>query len=274
MTHGRPEEAERVVAGIEARVEKETGRPLPPVPEQHLRLRTDVHSWFGAGFKALVTQYRQRTFLGVVLMAAQAFCYNAVFFTYALILTTLLQSSAGSVGPVHLALCRRQLSRPAAARPIVRHDRPPANDHRHLRHLRHPDGNHRLPVRGRRPFARRSDRRLDSDLLFRLRCGEFRLSDCRRELPAGSPSRGDRAVLRIRYGAGRRDRARAVRRADPKRIARLHHVGISARRRADAAGRCRPLRSLRCRPSAARWKKSPGRCRRPDQSRPGIFARS
>ena len=32
MTHGQPEEAERVVAEIEQRVERETGRPLPPVP--------------------------------------------------------------------------------------------------------------------------------------------------------------------------------------------------------------------------------------------------
>src|SRR6201999_2403500 len=32
MTHGQPEEAERVTAEIEARVERETGRPLPPVP--------------------------------------------------------------------------------------------------------------------------------------------------------------------------------------------------------------------------------------------------
>lgn len=45
-----------------------------------------------------MTQYRQRTFLGVVLMATQAFCYNAVFFTYALILTTFYKVSADSVG--------------------------------------------------------------------------------------------------------------------------------------------------------------------------------
>ena len=36
MTHGHPEEAERVVAEIERRVERETGRPLPPVPHQKL----------------------------------------------------------------------------------------------------------------------------------------------------------------------------------------------------------------------------------------------
>ncbi|MBW4092091.1 MAG: MFS transporter [Proteobacteria bacterium] len=97
MTHGRPEEAEQVVRGIEARVEAETG-PLPPVPPGKLRLRTDIRSWFAAGMVALVTRYRRRTVLGVVLMASQAFCYNAVFFTYALILTRFYGVAAGRVG--------------------------------------------------------------------------------------------------------------------------------------------------------------------------------
>jgi MFS family permease len=98
MTHGQPEEAERVVAEIEQRVERETGRPLPAVPPGFLRLRTDVHSWFGAGARALVTTYRRQAWLGAVLMAAQAFCYNAVFFTYALILTRFYHVGSGSVG--------------------------------------------------------------------------------------------------------------------------------------------------------------------------------
>lgn len=98
MTHGHPQEAERVVHEIEQRVQRETGAPLPPIPEQKLRLRTDVQSWFLAGAEALFTRYRQRTILGVVLMAAQAFCYNAVFFTYALILTRFYNVSAGNVG--------------------------------------------------------------------------------------------------------------------------------------------------------------------------------
>jgi MFS family permease len=98
MTHGQPREAERVVRSIEQRVERETGAALPAAAGRKLRLRTDVRSWFGAGFRALLTQYRSRTVLGVALMAAQAFCYNAVFFTYALILTQFYGVSAGSVG--------------------------------------------------------------------------------------------------------------------------------------------------------------------------------
>jgi MFS family permease len=98
MTHGQPEAAAQVVAEIEARVEAETGRPLPPVPHQALRLRRDVRSWFGASFHALFHQYRTRTVLGVALMGAQAFCYNAVFFTYALILTRFYSIASGRIG--------------------------------------------------------------------------------------------------------------------------------------------------------------------------------
>jgi MFS family permease len=98
MTHGQPEEAERIVGEIEARVERETGRDLPQVLPGTLTLRTDIQSWFGAGARALVTTYRRQTWLGVTLMAAQAFCYNAVFFTYALILTRFYNVASGDVG--------------------------------------------------------------------------------------------------------------------------------------------------------------------------------
>ena len=82
---------------IERRVEAETG-PLPPVPPTRLRVRVDTTSWFGVGLRVLVTEYQRRTVVGVVLMAAQAFCYNAVFFTYALILTKFYGIASGSVG--------------------------------------------------------------------------------------------------------------------------------------------------------------------------------
>jgi MFS family permease len=97
MTHGHPDDAREAVSEIEHWVEAETGA-LPAVPPMRLRLRTDVHSWFGAGLRALLFQYRKRTIVGVALMAAQAFCYNAVFFTYALILTKFYSVPSGKVG--------------------------------------------------------------------------------------------------------------------------------------------------------------------------------
>jgi MFS family permease len=98
MTHGYPQEAERVVGEIEQRIAQETGRSLPPVPSGSLVLRSDVRAWFGPAMRVLFTEYRRRVVLGVALMAAQAFCYNAVFFTYALILTRFYAIPSGDIG--------------------------------------------------------------------------------------------------------------------------------------------------------------------------------
>ncbi len=98
MTHGRPEEANRVTAGIERRVEAETGVALLPGPFPLIRLRGDVRSWFSVSVRALFVQYRRRTILATALMASQAFCYNAVLFTYALILTRFYGIPSSEVG--------------------------------------------------------------------------------------------------------------------------------------------------------------------------------
>lgn len=94
MTHGRPHEAERIVGHIESRI----GATPPAQPLPTIRLRTDVTSWFGPGVRALLVHYRRRTVLGVSLMTAQAFCYNAIFFTYALVLTKFYGVPSGRVG--------------------------------------------------------------------------------------------------------------------------------------------------------------------------------
>jgi len=98
MTHGRPEEASQVVGQIEARVEHETGAALPPVPPGRLRLRRHQGGWFLASLRVLAVQYRSRTVLGVALMGSQAFCYNAVLFTYTLVLTRFYDVPSQQVG--------------------------------------------------------------------------------------------------------------------------------------------------------------------------------
>ncbi len=98
MTHGQPEAASQVVHEIEERVEHETQAKLPPVPDQSLRLRRHKGDWFLASLRVLVKDYRSRTVLGVALMASQAFCYNAVLFTYALVLTRFYQVPGQDVG--------------------------------------------------------------------------------------------------------------------------------------------------------------------------------
>jgi MFS family permease len=96
--HGREAEGEAVVAVIEKRF-IEAGVDLAPVPEgAAIRLRSRTHTPLAEVFDTLFNRYRLRTFVGLTLMAAQAFFYNAIFFTYALVLTKFYGVSAGDVG--------------------------------------------------------------------------------------------------------------------------------------------------------------------------------
>ena len=96
--HGREAEGERVMAGIEKRF-TDAGIALAPVPASAaIRLRSRTHTSLGEVFDALINRFRMRTFVGLVLMAAQAFFYNAIFFTYALVLTKFFGVPASDVG--------------------------------------------------------------------------------------------------------------------------------------------------------------------------------
>ena len=85
ITHGRLEEAERVVGDVERRVEQDTGAALGK-PETTLTVHPRRSFGFGLIFGAMLGKYRNRSLLALVLMTAQAFLFNAVFFTYGLVL--------------------------------------------------------------------------------------------------------------------------------------------------------------------------------------------
>jgi MFS family permease len=96
VTHGFPQAALAVVRNIEAQF---TRRGAPPVPERaKVRLRMRDHTPLREVAHTLFVTYRQRTLVGLTLMAAQAFFYNAIFFTYALILTDFYGTPANAVG--------------------------------------------------------------------------------------------------------------------------------------------------------------------------------
>ena len=84
LLHGRTDDAERVLAVVEREVVG-SDRVLPPLPALRLRLRGRATSFVDLAV-SLFRHYPRRAVLGLVLMAAQAFCYNAIFFTYALVL--------------------------------------------------------------------------------------------------------------------------------------------------------------------------------------------
>ena len=88
MIHGREDEAERLVAEIEQQVKSDTGerelaepaRTIEIEPREADRLRRDrAHA---------VQALPAAPSLGFALMATQAFLYNAVLFTFSLVLTT------------------------------------------------------------------------------------------------------------------------------------------------------------------------------------------
>jgi hypothetical protein len=68
----------------------------------------------------------------LTLMVAQAFLFNAVFFTYGLVLTKAYHIADSSCRRLHPAARAGQSARPHAARPFVRHCGPPPHDRRHL----------------------------------------------------------------------------------------------------------------------------------------------
>jgi MFS family permease len=94
MTHGHAEEAERVVAGIESRF---TSLP-PPTGLPRVRLRARKSTPLRLVVHTLFMHHRRRTIVGLTLMAAQAFFYNAIFFTYALILTDFYGIASDKIG--------------------------------------------------------------------------------------------------------------------------------------------------------------------------------
>ncbi len=86
VTHGRASEADRTVSAIESHVKAHSGAALPAAQGT---LLVHPRKVFGLGiiFGSMVGTHRRRSILALTLMVAQAFLYNAVFFTYGLVLT-------------------------------------------------------------------------------------------------------------------------------------------------------------------------------------------
>jgi MFS family permease len=95
--HGRDRAAEQVVSDIERQVAEETGAELSE-PTKKIRIRQRRSVGFGLIVKTMLHRHRRRSVLGLALFIGQAFLYNAVFFTYALVLDKFYDVSAGHVG--------------------------------------------------------------------------------------------------------------------------------------------------------------------------------
>lgn len=85
VLHGYPRQAEEVVGQIEREIEQQTGEALEP-PQTTITIHPHRSFGFRRIVRAMLGQYRRRSLLALTLMAAQAFLYNAIFLTYALVL--------------------------------------------------------------------------------------------------------------------------------------------------------------------------------------------
>jgi len=114
MIHGRNAEAEQIVAEVERKSaaepsdrvkdywskasERRVVAPSLQTFDAPIRVRTRSQTHWREIWDAIVRQHRRRSFLGFVLMATQAFFYNAIFFTYALVLLRFYSVPENEVG--------------------------------------------------------------------------------------------------------------------------------------------------------------------------------
>jgi MFS family permease len=97
MIHGRAEEAERLVSGIERDVAERTGVELRK-PRDTIEIEQRESTGFVEIARTLFSRYPSRSFLGFMLLATQAFVYNAVLFTFSSVLTALFGVSSSTAG--------------------------------------------------------------------------------------------------------------------------------------------------------------------------------
>lgn len=103
MIHGRNPEAEAIVADVEQKIGVARGSAVVPTNRDYsdlfpTRIRTRTHTPWHQIWDAIVHEHRRRSFLGFVLMLTQAFFYNAIFFTYALVLMRFYSVPEQNVG--------------------------------------------------------------------------------------------------------------------------------------------------------------------------------
>ena len=101
MIHGRNREAEEIVAEVERKIGRSNISAVTDRRYSEIwptRVRTRTHTPWQEIWAAIAHEHRRRSFLGFVLMSTQAFFYNAIFFTYALVLMRFYSVPEQSVG--------------------------------------------------------------------------------------------------------------------------------------------------------------------------------
>src|SRR5215831_3125780 len=118
MTHGRMEEAERELKKIEDAV-RASGQTLDDVPDSKaIELIPEKQYGYITFLRLVFHQYPKRAILGGTLMITQSFLYNAIFFTYGLVLVHFYGVSATKVPLYGLAFSVGNLLGPLLLGPL------------------------------------------------------------------------------------------------------------------------------------------------------------
>ena len=111
-THGREQEAEEAIRRIEEAAIRD-GQHLEPVPANSgITIMPEKRYGYLTLLRLAFRQYPKRAFLGATLMITQSFLYNAIFFTYALVLTEFYHVSNNAVPLYGLAFAVGNLAGP------------------------------------------------------------------------------------------------------------------------------------------------------------------
>jgi hypothetical protein len=78
--HGRKQDADAIIKGIEEKID--AGKPPPASPLKTLAIRVRTHTPLNEIWDTVFNRRGARSCLGLALMIAQAFFFNAIFFTY------------------------------------------------------------------------------------------------------------------------------------------------------------------------------------------------
>ena len=186
MTHGRMDEAETELAKIEGHVSK-AGQTLEQVAgQQGARAQAREAVRLVALSGARVREYPKRAVLGASLMITQSFLYNAIFFTYALVLRKFYDVSATAVPLYGLAFSIGNLLGPLLLGRLF-----DTMGRRKMISGTYIGSGILLGISGclfeqRRPEREDADVRVDRDLLLRVGRRERRLLDRQRNLARSS----------------------------------------------------------------------------------------
>ncbi len=101
MLRGHEDEANRIVSDIEQRATHGHPDALPPPEGEKLKITVRDHTPLKEIFRNMLGENRQRSYLGLMLMVAQAFFFNAVFFSYGLVVKRFYHVSDAAL-PRHL----------------------------------------------------------------------------------------------------------------------------------------------------------------------------